>query len=184
MKKCCICKKELSFESFNKSSLTKDGVQTVCRECQKKQYDIYRRTHPEITRKRWKRYYERHKTRMIKRTRDYEVSIGKEEYIKRYKIYNKNMKFKRYNLSEERYQKMREEQEQKCAMCFSPFKKNPRSIHIDHDHKTGIVRGILCDGCNLFLGRIESPKNAKRLEIAQAYLRKTERAMNKESLTL
>ena len=180
MKKCCICKQELSFESFNKSSLTKDSLQTVCRECQKKQYDIYRRTHPEITRKRWKRYYNRHQSRMIKRTRDYEVKIGKEEYVKRYKIYNKNMKFKKYNLSEEKYHKMRKEQKQKCAMCFNPFRESPRSVHIDHNHKTGKVRGILCDGCNLFLGRIESPKYSERLKMARAYLRKTKNIRDKE----
>ena len=83
-------------------------------------------------------------------------------------------KFKRYGLSEEKYHEIRNIQEQKCAMCKSTFKKNPRSVHIDHSHITGKVRGILCDGCNLFLGRIESPKYAERMKIAQAYLRKTE----------
>ncbi len=176
MKKCCVCKQELSFDSFNKSSWTKDGVQTVCRSCQKNKYDIYRRTHPEITSKRWKRYYNRHRERMIKRTRDYEKQIGKKEYVKRYKKYNKSMKFKRYNLSEEKYHEMRKEQQQKCAMCLNLFKEDkPKSIHIDHNHETGKVRGILCDGCNLFLGRIESPEYSKRLKIAQAYLRKTEK---------
>ena len=153
--------------------MAKDGLQTVCRPCQKNQYSDYRKTHRDATRQRWKKFYERHRLKMIKRTRDYEKKIGKDEYIRRYKKYNQVMKFKLYNLSKEKYHEMREQQEQKCAMCLTPFKENPRSIHIDHDHKTNQVRGILCDGCNLFLGRIESPKYVERLEMAQAYLRKT-----------
>lgn len=84
-------------------------------------------------------------------------------------------KFKRYGLSEEKYHEIREKQKQKCAMCFVPFRESPKSIHIDHCHATGKVRGVLCDGCNLFLGRIESPSYSKKIEMAFAYLRKTEK---------
>ena len=37
-----------------------------------------------------------------------------------------------------------------CAFCKSP----PPSV-IDHDHKTGRVRGSLCAPCNSFLGKVE-----------------------------
>ena len=118
---------------------------------------------------------------MIERTRKYEETLGKEEYVKRYKTYNKNMKFKRYGISEEEYNHFLEEQKQKCGMCQKLLnKEKPRSIHIDHSHATGKVRGILCDGCNLFLGRIESGTYLQRVEQAQTYLRKTEDAKDKE----
>ena len=62
-------------------------------------------------------------------------------------------RLRRYGISKERYQEMMEEQEGSCAICKT---KEPSSIHqelyIDHDHLTGIVRGLLCRNCNLMLG--------------------------------
>lgn len=42
-----------------------------------------------------------------------------------------------------------------CALCGKPFStKNPGVV--DHDHKTGHVRGLLHRGCNAALGTIEN----------------------------
>ena len=38
-----------------------------------------------------------------------------------------------------------------CAICG----ESPKKLCIDHDHKTGFPRGLLCDTCNLVLGRME-----------------------------
>lgn len=38
---------------------------------------------------------------------------------------------------------------EKCAICKAAFSVNP---DVDHDHETGIVRGLLCRRCNLLLG--------------------------------
>jgi len=50
-----------------------------------------------------------------------------------------------------------------CDICGS--KRNPR---IDHCHKTGVVRGILCAGCNTGLGHLRDSKEA--IEKAIGYL--------------
>ncbi|MFV2101507.1 endonuclease VII domain-containing protein [Micromonospora sp. LOL_024] len=53
-----------------------------------------------------------------------------------------------------------------CAVCGDP---NPE--HLDHDHRTGWVRGILCFNCNGGLGQFrDSPT---RLARAITYLRGT-----------
>lgn len=51
-----------------------------------------------------------------------------------------------------------------CAICHASFDL-PRVIrHIDHDHKTGAVRGTLCQDCNLALGHLhDDPIVAQRL---------------------
>lgn len=55
----------------------------------------------------------------------------------------------KYGLNKEQYQAMLEEQHGICALCPQP------ATVVDHDHKTGRVRGLLCRRCNLFLGYIE-----------------------------
>src|ERR1035437_4691270 len=110
MKKCTECHKNLELNEFNKSSSTKDGHQFWCRICQKKKYSDYRKSHPDIINAKFKRYYERNRVKMIQRTRKYEENLSPEEYIKRYKRYNLNMKFKKYGISENEYNRLLQEQ--------------------------------------------------------------------------
>lgn len=44
-----------------------------------------------------------------------------------------------------------------CFICERPI-KSPRKPHTDHDHRSGIVRGILCSQCNRGLGKAEDPR--------------------------
>lgn len=48
------------------------------------------------------------------------------------------------------------EQKNVCALCGDP----PETPCLDHCHSTGIVRGVLCRGCNALLGKLEN--NRKR----------------------
>ena len=57
---------------------------------------------------------------------------------------------KKHGISEEEYQAKFEEQSGVCAICLHPPKK--KRLHIDHDHKTNLNRGLLCWKCNLGLG--------------------------------
>lgn len=70
-----------------------------------------------------------------------------------------------YNLTLDDYETMFTFQQGKCAICSRPPKS---TLHIDHDHKTGMVRGLLCWHCNVLLGK--SKDNVDRLAAAVRYL--------------
>ncbi len=82
-----------------------------------------------------------------------------------------NSRYKIYKLNEAKFNEVLNSQNNKCAICHKEFKAN-RNTFIDHDHKTGNVRGLLCPKCNILLGtcndNIEILKTAiKYLEIWQ-----------------
>ena len=55
---------------------------------------------------------------------------------------------KKYGISLKQYNYMLKKQGGKCAICGKPQKDESRNFAIDHCHKTGIIRGILCNFCN------------------------------------
>lgn len=65
---------------------------------------------------------------------------------------------KKYGLTPDDKLRMAREQQWKCAnlKCVAYLNwSNIRKIHVDHCHKTGITRGLLCNGCNTTLGHLE-----------------------------
>jgi len=58
---------------------------------------------------------------------------------------------KKYNLSYEDFLKMWEDQNGRCAICGIFFDELSDAC-VDHNHKTGKVRGLLCQNCNSALG--------------------------------
>jgi len=67
---------------------------------------------------------------------------------------------------------MIDEQGGLCAICGKPAsgKGHCSRLHVDHDHKTGAVRGMLCHRCNAGLGQFGD--DSLVLEAALAYLKK------------
>lgn len=56
-----------------------------------------------------------------------------------------------YNISLEEYNQLLEAQGGGCAICGKRPEQQKTNLAVDHDHKTGTVRGILCTSCNLRL---------------------------------
>ena len=80
-----------------------------------------------------------------------------------------------YGLDQATYERMLADHDNCCAICTKPFtfteKKSDRP-HIDHDHETGRIRGLLCHRCNYGLGTFED--RVETLESAIAYLKKAD----------
>ena len=76
----------------------------------------------------------------------------------------------RYNLTEQEHQKMFADQGSACAICKSIEPAGTGNWATDHCHKSGLVRGILCNACNLALGLIKD--NQETLQAMICYLRR------------
>lgn len=88
-------------------------------------------------------------------------------YNSRSKTYRRNWnRLKKYGLTPEQFQKMVEEQQGACAICLKKFVEEPC---VDEDHKTKQIRGLLCDDCNVGLGRMKDniPALLKAVEYLQ-----------------
>ena len=55
-----------------------------------------------------------------------------------------------------------------CAICGTTKPPGKNAWHVDHDHKTGKVRGVLCAHCNPGLGHFRD--SIKSLRLAIRYL--------------
>lgn len=75
----------------------------------------------------------------------------------------------KYGLTPGSYTAMLRAQGGGCAVCAAPPPADA-SLHVDHDHATGQVRGLLCDLCNRGLGYYRD--DPLLLEAAAAYLRR------------
>jgi hypothetical protein len=67
------------------------------------------------------------------------------------------------------YNKMLIEQEGRCSICGGNRAK--RKLAVDHDHKTGKIRGLICGVCNTLLGMADD--DTELLQSAIEYLRRT-----------
>lgn len=73
----------------------------------------------------------------------------------------------KYSMSPEEFAELRDAQHDACAICIKKFEKG-RIIHVDHDHVSGAVRGLLCRGCNQGIGMLE--EDVETLQRAIDYL--------------
>lgn len=74
----------------------------------------------------------------------------------------------KYSISLEERNKILEEQDNSCAICFTPLLSEGTLTHTDHCHTTGKLRGILCTNCNRGLGHFKD--NIHNMKNAIAYL--------------
>ena len=70
------------------------------------------------------------------------------------------LKYK-YGVTKEEYTVLYKKQGGKCAICGKELIWLGTNTHLDHDHKTERVRGILCRDCNFGLGYLETKDKLK-----------------------
>lgn len=93
----------------------------------------------------------------------------REEYARDKEKYRERRWLKKFDLSRKQYDDILEAQGGGCAICGSEDPKG-RGEHftVDHCHDTGKVRGLLCNDCNLCIGKLGD--SAELLQRAVDYL--------------
>lgn len=71
-----------------------------------------------------------------------------------------------YGISQEQFEELRAVQGSRCAIC----RRRRHDLHVDHNHRSGEIRGLLCGSCNRAIGLLrDDPDLAHR---ASVYLTK------------
>lgn len=155
LKRCSNCGAEKTHAEFHRNHKAKDQRSSWCRECDharnaERMRDPERRRH------------------ILEKCKEYRANNQQ----KRARCRRKDGLLRRYGITVAQYEAMYERQCGRCALCGvdSPtFGPGGSRLHVDHDHATGAVRGLLCGACNTALGSFRDDPEV--LETAAWYLR-------------
>jgi hypothetical protein len=143
MKQCSKCQEFKEQNHFLKNKKCKSGFANICRKCDSIRQKIARDKFKEKNPNKYKEYYR--------------------EYGKQWRLNNDDQRrdtiYKRlFNITLGDYNEILKKQNNVCAICKKPEtsidKRNNklRGLSVDHCHKTGKVRGLLCRYCNTGIG--------------------------------
>lgn len=134
MATCIKCKQDKPESEFYRRT---DGkLRGTCKPCWRVQSRAYQKEHPEQYREYWRT-----------------VRSKQERWVRTI--------WERWRLTPADFDRMMAEQGGVCRICkLPPRHKSSRSdeiarFHIDHDHETGQLRGLLCGTCNKMLGQAQ-----------------------------
>jgi hypothetical protein len=129
---------------------TSDGK---CLSCDSEYQKRKRKNRPEDVSRMRRAYYKKNRQRILEQ---HKRSHSKPEC----KSVRRNTELKkRYGITSDDYLLMLESQNNVCAICRGP-QTNTRTNYfdVDHCHKTGKVRGLLCTNCNHGIGKFQDDK--------------------------
>jgi hypothetical protein len=123
-KTCGKCKKHRNLTSFVKDAKRQDGLYPYCRDCQRQYASQWYQTNRD---RELEKNRKRQRTPQARRQK-------RESHLQ-----------KCYGITVVEYETRRRRQRGLCLICRRYF---GRKLVVDHDHRTGRVRGLLCIGCN------------------------------------
>lgn len=134
-KRCCGCKQVKPHLEFYAHRATGDGRTSYCRDCAREYGKKHRAKYPV-------------KVRESNARR--ETDTAKRQHARKL---TRKWRLQLYGLTPDSYDALLDSQDSVCAICGSPGQLwAERNLHVDHDHETNEVRGLLCRRCNLGIG--------------------------------
>jgi hypothetical protein len=156
LKYCSGCEKELTTEEFGVDKQRHDSLTSRCRSCRNKYSKKWERENPDSVAVKNKRARERERKKYL-------TPEGR-------RIHKDRELRSTFGISLAEYETMLKNQNHGCAIC-SRQTAGHRTIYfaVDHNHKTGKVRGLLCSSCNRGIGHFF--ENINFMSSAIDYLR-------------
>ena len=148
MKICTKCKRELSESDFTYDK-QKLGLRPSCIGCASFDRLKIKQKEKEDNRRYYVENRDRLKTEALKR---YITRSNSPEF--KIQMRNRNL-ISKFGITLDQYNEIFLKQQGKCAICETDKPKGRGSLHVDHDHKTGKIRGLLCHNCNVGLGNFK-----------------------------
>ena|SRR5208282_3768175 len=149
-----VCPKCGNEGEFYTNKASRDGLVTYCKECEKARQKL-----------RWQETL----------SKDPDVQNRHKQNSERWDSTNPDRKYdlhlrRKYGITLEEYNAILERQGGHCAFCprtsSTDGKRGRYRLHVDHNHVTGKVRGLLCYACNAALNRIETiPEWAEKVRV-------------------
>jgi hypothetical protein len=165
-KRCIKCGIEKPLNEYTIHNRNKGQHRNFCHDCEKQWISKYHKT-PQGKEKR-KEWVENNKDKIDEYKEIYKNDLVRKEKSRTY--HRARWLMINFNMTVDKYMSMFEQQDGKCAICGIERNGGKRNFCIDHDHKTGNVRGLLCHSCNVSVGLMkDSPyllrKAAEYLEV-------------------
>jgi hypothetical protein len=159
MKRCKKCGATKPLDDFYREKSGRDGYRPECKACNLAARKAWYERNAEREIARVKQWQQANQDRVNKTRRIYRAANRdrmREGHLKR-----------RFGLTLESYAELLEAQGVGCAICGRQARAGS-SLHVDHDHETGEVRGLLCFSCNASIGKMAD--DPERLVRAADYL--------------
>lgn len=177
-KRCSKCGKEKLVTDFHKKG---NGRRASCKECIQVWFrNRYREEHPVVARHRYENSTGDAKwcpyCRQLKPLEDFATSrklaLGRSCWCKA--CDRAKHLLRTYNMTPADYTELLESQSGKCAICgtTSSGGRYKKYFHVDHEHTTGRLRGLLCSRCNISIGKFND--DSVLLQKAADYLKQFE----------
>jgi hypothetical protein len=172
---CRLCKKQKSVEEFHWRKKARGYRQSECKACAKEYAREYYAGHKDD----WKRYQDENHDHILdcqrernKHNKERRAQVRREHRKKRPDLYRAADLKELYGMTLGEFAELEHRQENLCAICRKPgVEERYGKLRVDHCHNTGVIRGLLCNKCNVGLGCFGD--DATLLKKATAYLENT-----------
>lgn len=164
--KCNKCGHELILnDNWTKGNQSKKNY--ICKSCAYRKTKSWVEANKEKTKEYQKNYYAENSDELYAKSRDYKAEHAEEikEYYKdyylknghKYRESNRRSHLKRkFGITSEQFDYWFEKQNGRCDICKELSSK---TLHVDHNHTTGQIRGLLCSACNTSFGMLKEDIN-------------------------
>jgi hypothetical protein len=161
MKACNKCGVVKPLEDFHRAPGCRDGRRGDCIECFRAAANARNAANPQANRDRVRRWQEENPERYREKLKEFKQSPAGKRSDRKGHLRRK------FGMSLEDYDELVEKQGGVCAVCGYPPDEG-KSFHIDHDHDSGRIRGLLCSRCNHAIGLLRDDPEV--IESALTYL--------------